>query len=218
MLQQDVLMRQAQQAAQAIAEILMLRQDGQLQEALEVAEGALHLHFEVDPEELHTYSYEHLTERFAFERDEHADRALSFSDLLRHLGELRHGHGQPERAHHPLRLALRLELGLAERRLLGPDPAGRLRTLLRYLPPSEVPEAAFPALIDFFAREHEFARAENWLFHWLNHTDNESVIREKGAAFYDRLTEHSDEELAAGGLPRPEVTEGLRAFEERVAT
>jgi hypothetical protein len=79
--------------------------------------------------------------------------------------------------------------GLLENLGLASIPAGLLKKIFRYQ------EAL-----------HRFAKAENALYAVL---DSEPAFAQEGIQFYRRLLKKTDEELAAGNLPRDEVLEGL---------
>jgi len=213
MMHQDVLMRQVQQAAQAIAQLLMHRRNGQPDEALTVAHEALQLHFDLRADALRTYTYGHLAERFRFDTDAHADRARTLSDLLLHLGELRRvqDHGD---ALHPLRLALRLELDRAEHARRPLHTTDRIDRRARPLTADVLPPETLRLLVAQYTRAGQFAEAENWLFRWAKaaRPSDAPALAAAGEAFYTHLRAQPDDALAAGNLPRAEVAEGAEAF------
>jgi len=213
MMQQDVLMRQVQQAAQAIAQVLMHRRNGQPGEALAVADEALQLHFDLSADALHTYTYGHLAERFRFDTDAHADRARTLSDLLLHLGELRRVRQRGD-AVHPLRLALRLELDRAEQAQRPLHTTDRIDRLAQQLAAGDLPLATLRLLVEQYTRAGQFAEAENWLFRWAKAATPADVpaLTAAGQGFYGHLHNRPDDALAAGNLPRAEVAEGAAAF------
>jgi|GEM_PF-3354692 len=213
MMQQDVLMRQVQQAAQAIAQVLMHRRNGQPGEALEVAHEALQLHFDLSADDLSTYTYRHLAERFRFETEAHADRARTLGDLLLHLGELRRIQDRDD-AVHPLRLALRLELDLAERAWRPLTSTERIDRLGQQLPAHDLPNDTLRLLVEQYTRAGRFDEAENWLFRWAKAATSADApaLQAAGEAFYAHLHDQSDAALDAGNLPREEVDEGAEAF------
>jgi len=57
-----------------------------------------------------------------------------------------------------------------------------------------------------------FAGAEDWLFALL---DDDPGALESGIAFYERLSHHTDADLARGNLPRDEVAAGLAELRAR---
>ncbi|NBC01045.1 MAG: hypothetical protein GVY15_09335 [Bacteroidetes bacterium] len=213
MMHQDVLMRQVQQAAQAIAQLLMHRRNGQPDEALAVAQEALHLHFDLRADALHTYTYGHLAERFRFDTDAHADRARTLSDLLLHLGELRRVQDRGD-ALHPLRLALRLELDRAAHARRPLRSTDRIDRRARHLTAEALSTATRRLLVEQYTRAGQFAEAETWLFRWAKAAppSDAPALAAAGEAFYAHLRAQPDAALAAGDLPRAEVAEGAEAF------
>ena len=68
-------------------------------------------------------------------------------------------------------------------------------------------EWASTDLVRYYELTGEFGKAEDALFDLLRRVGSETV--EFGLAFYDRLLEKSDTELAAGNLPREEILEAI---------
>ncbi len=60
-------------------------------------------------------------------------------------------------------------------------------------------------LMQHYERTGEFAKAEDALFRMLEDDPENIALLDFGIAFYERLSGQSDEMLAAGELPRPEL-------------
>lgn len=213
MYQSDVLMRQVQQAAQVIAQILMLRQQGQLDEALQVIDEAAARFFDLDLEEVSTYTYLEIAERLDPEKESDRELIGILSEMLRHHGELRATREEWPLAHRSLELALRLELDMAAARrtapALGHDPVD---ALLEQLDIRALEEGLFPRLVRHYQRAGRFAMAEDLLFFGLEAEAPAPELVDAGLAFYEHLRTLSDEELSAGNFSRAEVEEGRRAL------
>ena len=67
-------------------------------------------------------------------------------------------------------------------------------------------------LFRYYDWSGEYATAENLLFQLVEVDYPE--IRPIGILFYRRLQKKSDADLILGGLPRPEVEEGLREISD----
>jgi hypothetical protein len=72
-------------------------------------------------------------------------------------------------------------------------------------------------LLHYWEASGRYALAEDRLFEWLEENPGDFALLAEGLAYYRRLLERTDEVLTAGGLPRPEVEEGLAELEERAA-
>jgi tetratricopeptide (TPR) repeat protein len=72
------------------------------------------------------------------------------------------------------------------------------------------------ALMRCYEALGHYAKAEDALFVLLEEADDRGRVISDGRAFYRRVLERSDEDLAAGGLPRSEANDGIAAL-ERVA-
>jgi hypothetical protein len=71
-------------------------------------------------------------------------------------------------------------------------------------------------LMFHFERIGEFGKAEDRLFSMLESDPDNAGVVEFGIRFYQRLLARSDEELAAGNLPRAEVESGMDDLKHRL--
>ena len=133
------------------------------------------------------------------------ERCLHCAELLSAELDIRAAHGEadPAQAQKALELylsALSAEPGFA------PHYRAQLGALTRHLG-YDVPAAALPLLVEVYTHAGNFAEAENWLYRWRELEPEAAGA--KTEAFYRKLLTLGDEVLAAGGLPRDEVEEGL---------
>ncbi len=89
---------------------------------------------------------------------------------------------------------------------------GKVAFLLDRLSPYALAPAIERRLFTYHEAHAAYAEAEN-LIHRLMEAGAPGAWGD-GLAFYDRLRAKADAELAAGGLPRDEVEDGLAAFRE----
>lgn len=146
------------------------------------------------------------------------ERCVVIAVALQQLGLICAAQGQTDASRDCLVKALHLALGL---RLRGAgalaEHAPGVDTLLDQLRPHALPPHTYAALMLFHEQERRYGRAEDALFALLDALPDEADPLEMGLGLYRRLAALSDELLAAGGLPRPEVEEGRRELEARLA-
>lgn len=114
-------------------------------------------------------------------------------------------------------LAMFLEAG-AER-LGEPDLDERVRGLLATVPEETWPASTYERRFRYEFAGRRYARAEDALFDWLDHSTGFEQRLEVAAtadAFYTALAELQDKELTEGGFERDEIAEGRADFAERV--
>lgn len=80
--------------------------------------------------------------------------------------------------------------------------------LLKKLSDYELPTKIGSKLFPYYELTGHYAQAEDVLFELLAAEDAPLDIKEKGLAFYQRLHQKSDADLAAGNLSRAEIAEG----------
>lgn len=119
-------------------------------------------------------------------------------------------------------LDLILEAGIEE--LGEPDIPERVERLRSAVAGEPRPAASWERLHHYFAAAGSYARAEDALFAWLDALDaavsdsrQVQYLSDMGGSFYRSLDGVGDDALEAGGLPRDEVEEGRRSFEDGVA-
>ena len=89
--------------------------------------------------------------------------------------------------------------------------------MLRSLADVFLPVPSTWRVFDHARRKERFARAEDLLYELLEREGPDGEVARRGRNFYADLEVRTDEELRAGGLPRDEVREGQRMFNERVS-
>lgn len=145
------------------------------------------------------------------------EKCVILAVVLKHLATICAAQQRPETSRDCALKALQIVLGL---RLRGEPPPlaehlpalEELETLLR---PHLLPPRTYAALTLFHEQTGRFDRAEDALFQMGDAAPQDPEVGEIGRAFYERLRILGDEVLRAGGLPRPEVEEGARAWADR---
>jgi hypothetical protein len=160
--------------------------------------------------------FDQLLARVRFGESDDVTRAKAGA-LLRFLkasGDLAFAQAEDDRAvsyyHQALGLLLLLQQAPAAE---GADP---LPVSIEELKPKVtdyvLPKPVGLLLIEHYERQQAYDQAENVLFHLLEYSVDAEVL-DAGRAFYARLQQLDDEQLAAGELPRPELAAGLAELE-----
>ncbi len=141
-------------------------------------------------------------------------RCLAIAELSALRAELdeRAGRGEAALARRVTAATLFLEAFLAFRHEALAASEARLESLLATLADYELPAPTLLRLLRFRAAQGRFAAAEDVLFELLERGLGGVELVAEGRAFYTALLARSDDELAAGRLPRAEVREGLAAL------
>lgn len=145
------------------------------------------------------------------------EKCLVLAALLSSLGRVCAEQGRAEDAKTARLKSLHVMLGLH----LGPAPnplpeyAPSVDELVGVLRQGQLPDRTLATLVIYYERQGRFAKAEDALFDLLEAQADDLERVEMGLAFYGRLQSRSDDVLAAGDLPRPEVESGLAELEVR---
>ncbi|HEY2958234.1 MAG TPA: DUF6483 family protein [Actinomycetota bacterium] len=206
--QRDYLMRQIEQAAQALARILVAARGGNRDEALALFDEAYRPLVGVSGRVVASLDEEQLLTLLTSGSAPDPRRVgvaiellVTEADLLAEKGEV-----GPAAAHYRRALGLTAYLASHLGRLPDGDLASRLADRAGTL-------ALTPAQRLHLARLHEalgrYGDAEDALFEVLDEDPDHAAAVDHGIAFYQRLLAKGDAELEAGNLPRDEVRGAL---------
>jgi hypothetical protein len=203
-------MRLIEQLGVALERILALKHDGQTHQALKEIEQACEKYLGLDPRVISAASGEALLTLMSMGGKFDPRRAVLLGELLREEGELYELEAMTERSYWAYTRALWLFL-----ESLNLDPSLRTkenvedtRFLLKQLARYELSADLKSRLFKYYEWTGEFGKAEDILFDLVARERDRWV--EQGMEFYGRLRVLSDDELAAGGLPREELELGMR--------
>ena len=93
------------------------------------------------------------------------------------------------------------------------DMLKKIDGLIESVADEPLPTPVLRRLFGYLEDRGLYAKAEDVLYDWLEREESNAI--EQGLAFYTRLLDKPDEELAHGNLPRAEVLEGQRKLVQR---
>jgi hypothetical protein len=139
---------------------------------------------------------------------------LAAAELLREQGQIDERRGAADAGYdcdHKA-LSLYIECYLNAPEVWTDELTAKVSLLLARLRPYPLPPTVDRRLFRYHELQGDYGQAENVIFRLAEEGDPEAGAA--GAAFYARLREQTDAELARGGLPRDEMEEGATAFAE----
>ncbi|HEX7021908.1 MAG TPA: DUF6483 family protein [Trueperaceae bacterium] len=211
-LKDDFLTRMVEKMAETVAAILTLNRQGDVAGARELLDQAYREQTGSEAQLLHLLPSEQLLDLLSSAGALDVEKTLIIAELLQLDGDVRAEAGESA----PSPLALKsLDLSV-EALLAAPDLLvrladkvdGRIGTLSGYA----LPPATQRRLFEYYALAGQYARAEDQLFELLEVAPTGELVA-RGRRFYHALGGLSDEALAAGGLPRAELEEGMHSLE-----
>jgi hypothetical protein len=203
MIRQDYLMRLAQRLAQALAQALFYKGKQEYDRAEAELNAALTECFGLEtpwPE------LENLLNDCVAAGEATPDNLVRLAELFREKGEIQRLRGDASAAAQSDALALGLFLELLHSSVVSLDLIQKTERLIENVQGTRLPATLLKRLLRYYEARGMLARAEDVLYEWLDTRD--PAAPEGGLAFYNRLSAKRDEELAEGGLPRPEVDQG----------
>lgn len=96
----------------------------------------------------------------------------------------------------------------------GLDVVNEIENILNILEEYELPLKTKSQVFRYYERMGHYDKAEDLLFDIAEAKDESYSMLTTGAAFYERLLQKSNADLAAGNFSREEAKEGLAAFQE----
>lgn len=213
MIRRDFVHRTIQKMTQALACVLHLKEHQEYEQALREIGGALREFGEGDEAPDHRRS---LDDWLALCR-KHPESAggimLAVADVLKEQSEIFSLQNKPAEALCARQLAagIFIEAMLREECFVSGDLVSKVERLVHECSGSPLPPELLSRLVAYFEVRGDFARAEDALFEWLETGDSDAAS--EGRSFYERLAAMSDDTLAQGGLPRAELEQGGRDWE-----
>ena len=209
-LSEDTLLRMLVAAiAETIARLALLRTAGNFQQALEIIDHNLEELLGLKADIARQLDDQKIIEMLTTNDFLDVGRLYHVAEVFRLDGEIRNEQGQTGQAKisQVRALNLFLEVGFAvENDFLEADD--RIDYLFDTLD-ADIPEETLYAIFDYYEQVGAFDRAELSINRMLEVTEyNPEILAEK-RAFYSRLLNESDEELAAGGLTREGIKSNL---------
>jgi hypothetical protein len=96
-----------------------------------------------------------------------------------------------------------------------PEFVPRVELFVQALAETPLPLSAHARLMQHYELIGDFAKAEDALFAMLESEPKNPAVLELGIGFYERLRSQTDDNLAAGNLPRAELENGLAELNRR---
>jgi hypothetical protein len=145
------------------------------------------------------------------------DKTLMLTALLKEAGDVAAAQDRDEDGNAYWLKGLHLLLEMEEREGVfeRPEFVPSVEAFANALRTASLPSPIYARLMRHYELTEEFAKAEDALFALLDAEPQNAAIVQFGIGFYERLQGRSDDSLAAGNLPRPEVDAGLAELRGR---
>ncbi len=145
-------------------------------------------------------------------------KCLVLTSLLNEAAEIQATQGNLEASQSCLVQAANLLLNvlLQEEDAILPDFVPKLAEILGRIEPGKLPPATMAAVMHYYERTGQFARAEDVLYELLDLNPQAAATLQWGISFYERLLGQSDSALRNGNLPRNEIEECLEEWRNRL--
>jgi tetratricopeptide (TPR) repeat protein len=219
MIRRDYLLRMIEQCVQALARSLRLTKEGSFTEARAEIDESLRTLSGLDSDRLAGLSEAELMALLLRGEPTQVLREKCFlmAALLRQAGDVHAAESRAaeSRACYLKALNLQLEILLREGPFEFPEYAPGIDVLVKSLEGELLPLATNAGLMQYHESIGQYAKAEDALYRMLETEPSNRAAIEFGVLFYERLRRRTDEELASGNLPRPEVESGLAELKSR---
>lgn len=216
MITEDYFLRMINQLSYVLASVLKLMKLKRHDEALEEIQASSRQLLGMDLRLLTTLSDAEFIRLLSLGERFDVEKCVVISELLRVIGEIR----EEQRKEHDAyvvrcrALGLFLELPQWEAVALPREYFDKVDELIVKLVPDGISLALMKKVFAYYEKSGRFDKAEDLLFDIV---EEERSFSDSGVAFYERLLQKSDEELAQGGLSREEVDAGKRDLLKRTS-
>ena len=217
MLRRDWLMDQIEMFAAALARIIFNRNIRNYDQARIEIDNVLSGMLRLDPVQVRQLSDQELIALLRKDEKTQADKALILAEVLYEEAEITEDEsGFDDRVYalYCKIFCLYTEAFISDNRLLRSKYLAKTELLPGILAEQEPPLHVKYYLFRYYELTNNLARAEDTLYELLD--ADYPDMPAQGRAFYLRLMDKSDTELANGNLPRNEVEDGLAQMEKRL--
>lgn len=214
MIERDYIMRMINLLTQFLARALFHRKAYEFPQARHELEAAYKSLLGLSPSFVREFSDEQIIGMFGRDEDTLVLKSYILGSLIKEEGEILLLEGKGEEGSRDFLRSLSLLLTAF---VVAEDEAqeghcSAIEELLERLREVELPLHVKEKLLVYDELRGEYSKAEDVLFELVE--SEQSWVR-SGLGFYERLLKRTDEELAAGGLPRTEVLEGMEDLKKR---
>jgi len=212
MIRNDYIMRLIEQFVRILSELISKQKSLTTEQIYTELDKAAINYLSLDLELLNKMTWTELLHFFTHNEERDAARCYIAAEMILTYAYLNKRHMDiPEPRIKAL--ALYLEAITTSPELQKSEYFNKVNDVLEKVSAVEIPEDLKLILFRFYELTNEYGRAENILFELteLAIPDLEKI----GIDFYQRLLKLSDQELAAGNLPREEVQEGMQTFRQK---
>jgi len=215
MIRSDYIMRMIEQLSRVLVQIVFHKKNGEYELAVIQINTALKSLVGLDPEIIRTLPAEEIIRLLHIGDQLEAGKCLVIAKLLKERTEilqLSDPTNQSLSESYQKSLSLYLEAILSIPDFKETEYLQDVNELISLLEGSMLSQSVKFKLFRYYDWSGEYARADNLLFELIEVDYPE--IKTIGILFYRRLQKKSDADLVLGGLPRPEVEEGLREISD----
>ena len=215
MIRSDYIRRMIEQLSRVLVQIVFHKKNGEYELAVIQINTALKSLVGLDPEIIRTLPAEEIIRLLHIGDQLEAGKCLVIAKLLKERTEilqLSDPTNQSLSESYQKSLSLYLEAILSIPDFKETEYLQDVNELISLLEGSTLSQSVKFKLFRYYDWSGEYATAENLLFQLVEVDYPE--IRPIGILFYRRLQKKSDADLILGGLPRPEVEEGLREISD----
>ncbi len=212
MIERDYIMRMINLLTQFLARVLFHKKALEFPMARQELETAYRSLLGIPPGFIREFSDEQIIALFGHDEDVVVLKSYILGSLLKEEGEILQLEGNADESSRAFLVSLSL---LLTAYVLAKNEAHAghglmIEELVTRLRDAEIPVHVREKLLAFDELTGKYAKAEDLLFDLVG-SDRKWV--EAGLEFYERLLRRSDDELAAGCLPRSEILEGMKELE-----
>ncbi len=214
MIERDYIMRMISQLTQVLTRVLLHKQAHEYPIARTELEAAYKSLLGLKPELLGQFSDAQLIEMFGGDEDIKATKSYVLGSLMKEEGEILLLEGNTEardqmflRAINMLLFSFNWAGNEAE-----PGHLDKIDSVLLNLYGAEFPVHVYEQLLKCYETTGRYDKAENVLFELV---ETDPLWIKKGLAFYQRLLQLSDEQLASGGFSRDEIVQGIEDLKQK---
>ena len=203
----------------ALEEFNYLLKDNKYDEAIVLIDATVTDLFRLNLNSFNSLTEEYLMEMLKENNRVDADRCIIISILLEKQAIILSLQGEEHKSHfiNSKALSMLLEAYLSNSTPELVDFYSQIPEMYNKIEAYELPNKISLKLYKYYEDKFDFCKAEDILFDILDASSYSETLINEALAFYERISEHSDEVLTEAGLPRNEIATAVNQLNNKLA-
>jgi hypothetical protein len=215
MFKRDYIMKMIEQFSNVLAKVMGLKSADKIEETQQVLNEALHHFTGLSEATIESLSYRDLINLVSGVKEINPEKCFILAELLKEKADVYASLDDMDKSFNLYLKSFNIyvEVMLSTNSSYLEPNHSTIDQIINIIKQFQIPYETQKLLFHYYETIMKYDKAEDVLFELLDQGTHENIILSEGAAFYERLSKKSLEELEKGSLPIDEVLEGMEKIQ-----